>query len=177
VTTPLSAPPGQTSTFKVATGSYRLDTAELTNFDETVVATPSVSPTLVTLAANDTARIVVSYSSVLKFSALEIQVGQLSAPLDREQLHTEVGTGSDEPETFDTPNNHTTKLRRLPYSGTATVDAELTVNTVKYSSSQSVTLANDLSTVSIGSESFSEMQIDTSSCRSCHRCDHRPGAL
>jgi hypothetical protein len=159
----LSATPGQTASFKVATGKYTVEAGELVDSKETVTATASVSPTDITVEEGSTTTLTVSYGPVQKYSALDITVGQLSPPLDREQLHIQLVAGSDEPKVFDSPNNHTTSLRRLPSSGTATVDAVLTVNNTKYTSSQSVKLSNSLIKVNIGSDDISSTKIDPSS--------------
>lgn len=161
---PLSARPGQTTSFTVASGQYNVKADELVNADETVTATPSVSPTDITVEEDSTTKLTVSYGPAQRYSALDITVGQLSPPLDKEQIHVQVAVGSEEPRAFDSPNNQTTSLRRLPSSGTATIDAVLTLNNTKwYTSQQSVELSNSLVKVNIESDQFSSENIDTSS--------------
>ncbi|KAG8158106.1 hypothetical protein KVR01_011867 [Diaporthe batatas] len=159
----LSAEPGRKTSFPVATGKYKVEVDELVNDNETVAAAAAVSPTEITVEEDSNVTLTVSYGAIKKFSGLDIKVGQLSSPLDRERIHVEVRSGSDKVNEFDSPNNRTTSLRRLPASGTATINAALTFNNTKYTSEQSVTLSNALIGVDIGSDKFSSADIDTSS--------------
>ncbi|RYP20897.1 hypothetical protein DL765_002547 [Monosporascus sp. GIB2] len=159
----LAVTPGKTTSFKVASGQYTVKAGELVDANETVTATASVSPTDITLEEGSTTTLIVSYGHAQKYAALDVTVGQLSPPLDGEQLHIQVAAGSDEPKVFDSPNNHTTSLRRLPSSGTATVDAVLTMNNTKYTSLQSIDLSNSLIKIDIGSDKISSTEIDSSS--------------
>lgn len=162
---PLSrlAPPGGTTPFEVATGDYTVEVDDLMDENETVVATASVSPAEITVEEDATTTLTVSYGTPEKFSALDIKVGQLSPPLNVEQLHVQVKVGGDEFEAFDSPNNHTTSVRRLPPSETATVIATLTLNNIKYTSQQPVELSNALINVDIEDGNISPDYIDTSS--------------
>lgn len=162
---PLShfAPPGETTSFEVATGDYTVKVDDLIDENETVVATASVSPTETTVKEDAPTTLTVSYGTPQKFSALDVKVGQLSSPLDKEHLHVQVKVGDDEVKVFDSPNNHTTSLRRLPPSGTASVIATLTLNNVKYTSQQPVQLSNALINVDIENGDISLADIDTSS--------------
>lgn len=162
---PLShlAPPGKTTPFEVDTGDYTVEVDDLTDENETVVATASVSPIEITVKQDATTTLTVSYGTPQKFSALDIKVGQLSPPLDKEQLHVQVKVGGDEVKAFDSPNNYTTSVRRLPPSGTATVVATLTLNNIKYTSQQPVELSNALINVDIENGNISSAGIDTSS--------------
>ncbi|KAG6357287.1 hypothetical protein INS49_015165 [Diaporthe citri] len=159
----LLAPPGETTPFEVATGDYTVKVDDLINENETIVATASVSPTEITVKDDATTTLTVSYGTPQKFSALDIKVGQLSSPLDKEQLHVQVKVGGGEVKVFDSPNNHTTSVRRLPPSGTATVIATLTLNNIKYTSQQPVELSNALINVDIEDGNISSANIDTSS--------------
>lgn len=159
----LSATPGQTKSFVVDPGTYQVTVDELVDDHETVIATASVSPTEITVEEGLTITLKLSYGTIQRFSALDINIGQLSSPLDKEQLHVEVKAGSDDVRVFDSPVNHTTNLRRLPSSGTAIVEAMLTLNNIKYTSKQSVDLSNTLINVDIGSDNISSAPIDTSS--------------
>lgn len=155
--------PGKTTPFEVDTGDYTVTVDDLTNENETVVAAASVSPKDITVKEDIPTQLTVSYGPPQKFSALDIKVGQLSSPLDQEQLHVQVKVGDDEVKVFDSPNNHTTSVRRLPPSGTATVIATLTLNNIKYTSQQPVKLSNALINVDIEDGNISSAKIDTSS--------------
>lgn len=157
------APSGETTPFEVPTGDYTVKVDDLTDENETVVAPASVSPTEITVKEDAPTTLTVSYGTPQKFSALDIKVGQLSSPLDKEQLHVQVEVGGDEVKVFDSPNNYTTSLRRLPPSGTATVTATLTLNNIKYTSQQPVELSNALINVDIEDGNISPADIDTSS--------------
>lgn len=159
----LSATPGQTKSFTVASGTYTVKVGDLVDENNTVTATATVSPTEITVEEGKTTTLKLSYGTPQKFSALDINVGQLSSPLDKEQLHVQVKVGNEEVKVFDSPTNHTTSLRGLPSSDTATVDATLTLNNTKYTSKQSVDLSSTLINVDIGDDKISSAPIDTSS--------------
>ncbi|KAI3338472.1 putative hydroxymethyltransferase [Ustulina deusta] len=156
------ATPGQTTTVKVPSGQYTVKAGELVNADETVVATASVSPTEITVEVGATTLLTVSYEPVQKYSALDVTVGQLSPPLAQEELRIRVTVGGGVYTVFNSANNHTTSLRRLPASGMATVESELTVNNTRYTSSQSVRLSNTLIEVAIGDGEITSTDVDVS---------------
>ena len=162
ITSSYSATPGQTTTFKVPSGQYTVKAGELVNANETVIATASVSPTDIKVKEGETTSLIVTYGPAQKYSALDVTVGQLSPPLAQEELRIQVAVVGGERTVFHSANNHTTSLRRLPASGTATVDSELTVNNTKYTSSQSVGLSNTLIKVAIGSDKIKSTPVDTS---------------
>lgn len=160
----LSATPGQTTSFTVVTGQYKVSVGELVDGNETICAAESVSPTDIIVEAGSTASLTVSYGTPQKFSALDIKVGGLPLPLDKEQLHIQVKSGSEDAKVFDSPDKHTTsRLRRLPSSGTTTIEVTVTLNNTKYTWKQSVDLSNSLTKVYIESDKFSSVNIDTSS--------------
>lgn len=163
VSLPLLAAPGQTTSFTVASGKYTVKVAELVNDDDTVVATASATPTEITVEEGSTTTLTISYETPQKSSALDIKVGKLPSPLDKEQLHITVKAGGATVQEFDSPSDHTTSLGRFPASGEATVDASLTLNNTKYFSEQSVQLSSATITVNIGSDNISSSEIDTSS--------------
>jgi hypothetical protein len=158
----LSAALGQTTSFTVAAGKYKVQVPELVDENETVVATASVSPSEITVEEGSPTKLTISYGTAQKFSALDIKVGQLSSPLDKEQIHVQVKVGDEEVKAFDSPNNTTTSLRRLPSSGKATVTAALTLNNTKYTSEKSVDLSGTLANVDINNDTISSSGIDTS---------------
>lgn len=163
ISVPLLAAPGQTTPFPVASGRYTVKVDELVNDDKTVHATASVSPTEITVDEGSTTTLTISYGTPQKVSALDIKIGELPSPLDNEQLHITVKAGNDIVKEFDSPANHTASLRGVTASGTANVNATVTINNTKYSSEQSVELSNALITVDIGSDKISSTEIDTSS--------------
>ncbi|KAI3332147.1 putative hydroxymethyltransferase [Xylariaceae sp. AK1471] len=157
-----SATPGQTTTFKVSEGQYMVKAGELVNADETVVAIASVSSTDIKVKVGETTPLTVTYGSAQNYSALDVTVGQLSPPLAREELRIQVAVVGGGERTVFHSANHTTRLRRLPATGTATIDFELTVNNTKYTSLQSVGLSNTLIKVAIGSDKIKSTPVDNS---------------
>ncbi|KAI8954882.1 putative hydroxymethyltransferase [Xylaria longipes] len=162
ITSPYPATPGQKTTFKVPSGQYTVKADELVSANETVVATASVSPTSIEVKVGKTTTLAVTYGPVQKYSALDVTVGQLSPPLAGEEIHVQVAMAGGERTVFNSANNHTTSLRRLPTSGTATVDSEFTVNNTKYTSSQLVCLSNTLIKVAIESNKIKSTPVDPS---------------
>lgn len=162
-TTPLKLSPGETKSFDVPAGNYTVKTGELVNADETVVASAKVSPGQVSVVVDHSTTITVSYGDVNKYSAVDVNIGQLPAALDKEQLHitvTDANSGQLLADFF-SPGNHTTRLRRRPASGTAVVAAEIVLNNVKYAATKSTALSNSLIQVAIGSSDVKSQNIDT----------------
>ncbi|KAI0378514.1 putative hydroxymethyltransferase [Hypomontagnella monticulosa] len=164
--TPLSVRPGKTASYQVLTGNYTVTAEELTNGDETTVAVAQASTSQVTVEEDSSVAIRVTYGAVQKFSSIDLTIGQLSSPIEHEQLHIKVvdHTSGDSLLTGDTfsPNNHTTSLRRLPKSGTADISAEITVNNVRYLATETVELKNNLSPVSFSEDDIETKDVDTS---------------
>lgn len=98
-----------------------------------------------------------------KTPSLSVAVGQLPPPLDKEQLRIQVATGNKIWKVFYSPANQATSLSGSPSSGTATVAAELTVNNVKYTNSQSVKLSNTPAKVTIDNKNITQANINTTS--------------
>ncbi|KAI4861794.1 putative hydroxymethyltransferase [Hypoxylon rubiginosum] len=161
--TPLSVVLGKVKANKVAAGTYTITADELTNSDETVVATAQVSPSSVSVKVGETTTVKLAYSTVQKYSALDVSIGQLSPPLNKEQLHGKVidyATGA-ELRDFHSPSNHLTKLRRLPASGNANVSAQILLNNVQYLAIKPTSLENKLVEVSISQSDIVTAEIDT----------------
>lgn len=165
LSTPLSIRPGETQSFTVPSGKYTVQGNDLTNSDETIVAVAQASPAQIALETDAKITINVSYGGAQQFSSIDLKIGQLSSPVDNKQLHAKViehDTGKQLPNDFFSPNNHTTKIRRLPASGAADVSVELTVNNVRYLATQTVQLKNDLTTVTIDEDKIKTEDVDDS---------------
>ncbi|KAI1090824.1 putative hydroxymethyltransferase [Rostrohypoxylon terebratum] len=161
--TPLTATPGETESYKVAAGTYSVEAAELVNSDETAVATALVSPSQVEVQIGAESVVNVTYRVVQKYSALDVSIGSLSSPIDKEQLHVKVvdSITAIPMNEFFSPENHTTSLRRLPASGSVDVSAQITLNNVKYSAARTSQLSGSLVPVSIGQSDIKTDNIDT----------------
>ncbi|KAI1445021.1 putative hydroxymethyltransferase [Annulohypoxylon stygium] len=161
--TPLTATPSETESYKVAAGTYNIEAAELVNPDETVVATALVSPSQVEVQVGAESDVNVTYGVVQKYSALDVSIESLSPPIDKEQLHVEVVDNSTATlvNEFFSPENRTTSLRRLPASGNVDVSAQITLDNVKYSAAQTAQLSGSLVQVSIGQSDIKTENIDT----------------
>ncbi|KAI1204587.1 putative hydroxymethyltransferase [Annulohypoxylon truncatum] len=161
--TPLTATPGETESYQVAAGTYNVEAAELANSDETVVATALVSPSQVEVQVGAESAVSVTYGVVQKYSALDVSIGSLSSPIDKEPLHVKVVDNSTATviDEFLSSNNRTTNLRRLPASGSVDVSAQITLNNVKYSAVKTVQLSGSLIQVSVGQSDIKTENIDT----------------
>jgi len=149
---PLSATPGETSSFQVFPGTYNVAAAELANQDQTVVATAQVSFDTITVMFSEEAALDVAYPQVDTYSAIDVTIGDIS-PLEREPFHATVVRSSETLADFWGPAKHTTSLRRLPSSGTIDVSIDMvSLNNIQYSSN---TKSVDVST-SLFSVTFSQ---------------------
>ena len=137
--------PGTTSAFQIPPGTYTVAAAELTNQDQTVVATAQVSPSTITVANNEATALDVTYNPVDKYSAIDVTIGSIS-PLQKELFHVNVVSSGQTLADFWSPANHTTSLRRLPSSGTIDVSVDtITLNDVQYLfNTQSVDVSAEL---------------------------------
>ena len=160
----LDAPLGATTPFKVISGTYAVTADKLATPEQTVIATTQISPTTVIVKTDETADIKVTYGAVDKYSALDVTIGALSPPVDKEELHvTVVERGTNKPIDFFSPINHKTRIRqKLSPSGTADVNAQVIVNNVKYFATKSVDLSNKLIQVTIAQADVKNEKIDTS---------------
>ena len=123
--------PGQNLPFPIFPCTYTVTADELTNRNETVVATARVNPVSITVTNGESTDLNVIYSKVDKYSAIDVTVGNLS-PLEREQVHVKlVRAGATLDDTWSP--NHAVGFRRLPSSGTIDVSVGTTVNNVQYS--------------------------------------------
>ncbi|KAI1824521.1 putative hydroxymethyltransferase [Xylaria intraflava] len=156
----LEATPGKTTSFDVPSGEWTVKAGELVNADETVAATPSVTPAVIKVAEGAAAQLHVSYDGAQKYATLNVIVGQLPSALSGEKLFgTAVVSGGKE-RYFESPGNHTTSLRRMPVSEKVTVTVEAIVNNVRYKGSKEVALPN--SVVEAPIDEFSSTSIDSS---------------
>ena len=130
--TPVTVTPGTTTPFQFPPTTYSVTAAELTDEDQTVVATALVSPSTITVVSDYVTALDVTYGQVDKYSAIDVTIGNIS-PLLQEQFYVKV-VSSSQTLAFWSPANHTTSLRRLPPSGTIDVSVDtITLNNVQYS--------------------------------------------
>lgn len=156
--------PGETISPSVVSGNYTVKVDDLADEAQTVVATAIVSPDQITVVTGETTTVKVTYGNVSKYSALNVEVGQLPSPIEKEQLHvTVVKTSTGELlADFSSPGNRKTELRRLPSSGKADINAQITLNNVKYSFFSTISLSNTLFKVSIDQDNIKSKEIDSS---------------
>ncbi|KAI6080905.1 putative hydroxymethyltransferase [Hypoxylon rubiginosum] len=161
--TPLTVVLGSIEENKVAAGTYTVTADELTTADETVVATAQVSPSELSVVVDQSTTVTVTYSAVNEYSAMDVSIGQLSSPIDKETLQVKVierSTGNSVAD-FYSHDDHTSKLRRLPLSGTVDVSAEVTLNNVKYFATKVAALTNAVAIVSIDQSDVVAQDLDT----------------
>ncbi|KAI0596739.1 putative hydroxymethyltransferase [Biscogniauxia sp. FL1348] len=162
--TDLSLSPGETKSFQVVSGKYVIKADDLTTEKETIVAPAEVLPSEITVETDETKTIKVTYGKVYKYCSLDVKVGQLDSPINKEQLHVKV-IQQEDGETlaeFYSPTNHTTAVRQLPLSGDADIEANLILNNLKYVASKSTSLVNEPICVTIDQSDFETKDIDTS---------------
>lgn len=164
VPTPLSAVPGKTSSFTVVAGDYTVSASELSNDTQTTVAAAQVTPEKITVTTGETTTLKVTYGAATKYSAINVTVGQLSSPIDKERLHVRIADTSSGKvlEDFFSANNHTTELRRLPTSGEVDIEAQVTLNNVKYDYIKTISLSHNLIEVEIDESDVKSSKVDTS---------------
>ncbi|KAI4163074.1 MAG: hypothetical protein LQ342_003392, partial [Letrouitia transgressa] len=160
----LTAPLGANTSFTVPCGTYAVTVDELTTPEQTVVATAQVSPDAVIVELDKKTPIIVTYVVVNKYAALDITIEVLSPPVDKEELHVKVVEDSTNKilAEFFSASNHTNKVRRIPSSGTVDVNAEITLNNIKYFASKSQDLSNNLIQVSVAQADITEEKVDSS---------------
>ncbi|KAI4212866.1 MAG: hypothetical protein LQ351_004391 [Letrouitia transgressa] len=156
---------GAVTQFKVPCGTYTVTADELTTLDQTVVATAQASPEAIVVELDRPTDITLTYDTVDKYAALDITIGALSPPVDKEEFHVKVVEGSTNKvlAEFFSASNHTNKVRRLPSSGTVDVNTQIIVNNIKYSASKSQDLSNNLIQVSVAQADITEEKVDSSS--------------
>ncbi len=158
----LQAVLGTTTPIKAFSGTYKAVADELATQEQTVVAIPIVSPAKVTVGTDEHTGVEVTYGTVNKYSALDVKIGDLQSPIDKEQVHIKViDQDTQKPiADFFSPHNHTTKLLRLPTSGTAVVHAQITLNNTKYFAEKSEHLSNNILHVTLGRNEIKEQSVD-----------------
>ena len=153
---------GKTTSFPAFSGTFKAIADELATLDQTVVAVPKVSPTDFTVETDEHVGLEVTYSAVQKYSALDIKIGALQSPIDGEELHVKVIEHDSKTVLADffSPDNHTTKLFRLPATGSADIDARITLNNTEYSAEMSNPLSNEVVYVTLDQSAIKTQDVD-----------------
>jgi hypothetical protein len=156
---------GKTTSVTLAAGDYSIEGDNVATSDGTVSAPLVISPDQLSVAADSTVSVSVSFGTVQRSAALDIAVGALSG-LATETLNvTVLDKSSGKPlAAFTSGINTTTRLQALPASGTAQIKIDnIAVNNVNYSFNvPDVTLANKLQTVQITDSTVQKQPVDTS---------------
>ncbi|GAB7521600.1 hypothetical protein [Paraburkholderia sp. 2C] len=143
---------GATVSQTLAQGDYTIQGNTVGTEDQTVIAPLVISPDTMTISADATVPVNVSFGAVQRSGALDIVIGALSG-LDTETLNVTVvdATNGKTLAAFSSGINSTTQVRLLPASGTARVTIDdVSLNNVRYDFSDiEVVLANQLQTVQI----------------------------
>ena len=158
----LEAVLGTTTPISAFSGTYNVVVDELATREQTVVAIPEISPARVTVETDKHTGVEVKYSAVTKYSALDLKIGALPSPIDKEELHVKVIEQNTQKPLgeFFSPHNHTTKLLRLPESGTADVQAQITLNNTKYFAEKNGHLSNQVLQVTLGQSDIKTENVD-----------------
>ncbi|CAB3746588.1 hypothetical protein [Paraburkholderia humisilvae] len=155
---------GKTTNVTLAAGDYTIQGDDVATSDGTVSAPLVISPNQLTVTADSTVSVNVSFGAVQRAGALDIAVGALSG-LENETLSITVIDKSNENTlaAFTSGINTTTHLRSLPASGIAQITVDnISVNNVNYRFSvPDVILANKLQTVQINDSAVTKNPVDT----------------
>ncbi|HEY4352985.1 MAG TPA: hypothetical protein VGN31_17265 [Paraburkholderia sp.] len=156
---------GATVNQTLAQGDYTIQGNNVGTEDQTVIAPLIVSPDQMTISANTTAPVKVSFGTVQRTGALDIAIGTLSG-LETETLNVTIvdATSGKTLAAFSSGIDSTTPVRLLPTSGTARVTIDdVSLNNVRYDFSDAeVVLANQLQTVQITDAMVQRTPVDTS---------------
>ncbi|KAI8948373.1 hypothetical protein F4801DRAFT_461004 [Xylaria longipes] len=126
--------PGQTKSHKLVIGKYAASVDELATADKAIVVPATIAPTVFTVGAGKMTELKVSYQK--RDATLHITVGQLPPALTDEQLKVTVTVDGQTPLVFRKSSNGEISVPPVPAPATFTIDAELTVNNIKYASWQ-----------------------------------------
>ncbi|GAP87121.1 putative carbohydrate binding domain protein [Rosellinia necatrix] len=161
-TSSYEAIPGQTTTFTMPPGQYKVWASRLQTADQTVMADAFVSPTDIEVKTGETTSLTVAYGPVKRGGYLDVTVGQLSPPLAGEVIRIRFGlpSGGGHTITF-SPNNHTSRFRAL-IGSTYVVESDLGLNNTKYASRQTVTISDKLTVLHIEDNNIKPELVDTS---------------
>ena len=153
---------GQTTSFPALAGTYEPVADELVLQDQTVIAVPKVLPANCTVKTNDHVSIEVTYPEIHKYSALDVTIGALQSPINREELHVKVIEHDQKKvlKDFYAFSNSTTRLYRLPETGSVDIDAEMTLNNTKYAAETSKHLSNEVLHVTIDQSAIKTQKVD-----------------
>ncbi|KAF8634637.1 hypothetical protein AX17_004133 [Amanita inopinata Kibby_2008] len=131
---PIIAPLGATTSFDgVPAATFTVTAADLTTPDQTVVAHAQVSPSTITVSIGQTTDLKVTYGEVQKYNAIDVSIGKIS-PLEKEKFKGRVlKDGGGSVVEFSSPSDHTTELRRLPFSPLDVHIDAIILNNLQYS--------------------------------------------
>ena len=124
---------GSSSSFPIVPSTFTVTAAELTNGDQTLVATPQVSPSTISVENGKATPLKVIYRDVKHYSAIDVTIGNVS-PLQSENFYGKVVSSGTILRDFTSPANNTITLYRLPPSGILDIGiGKITLNNVPYS--------------------------------------------
>ena len=124
---------GPPSSFQIVPSTFIVSAAELTNDDQTLVATSQVFPSTISVENGKVTALKVTYTDVKHFSAIDVIISDIS-PLQNEQLYGTVTSSVGKLTNFTISTNQRLTLYRLPQSGTLDIGiGTITINNVPYS--------------------------------------------
>jgi len=146
-------------------GDYTIQADNVATADQTVIAPLVVSPDQMSIGANATVPVRVSFGELQRSGALDIAIGAIGG-LETETLNVTVveATSGKTLAAFSSRTSSTTQVRLLPPSGTARVTIDdVSLNNVRYSFTDvEVVLANQLQIVQISDSLVQRTPVDTS---------------
>ena len=124
---------GSPSSFLIVPSTFTVTATELTNEDQTIVATPQVSPSTISVENGKATSLTVTYDDVKHYSAIDVTIGNIS-PLQNEQFYGTVMSSGKKLADFKSPAHNKLTLYRLPQSGILDIGiGTITLNNVPYS--------------------------------------------
>ncbi|KAI2470788.1 putative hydroxymethyltransferase [Annulohypoxylon bovei var. microspora] len=158
----LTGTPGETKSYTVEVGTWKVVATEISTSDGTVVAPAQASPDQIEVRLNKESDIAVTYGEIQRYCTIDVHIGSLSTPIDTEQLHVQVIDHDTQKlyGDFFSLNDRTKELRRIPTEGSVDICAWLVLNNVQYDALQTKQLSNSLIEVSINKDDIKTKNID-----------------
>ena len=130
---PITLKAGSPFSFAIVPSTFTVTAGELTNGDQTIVSTPQVSPSTISVENGKATVLKVIYNGVKPYCTIDVTIGDIS-PLQEAQFFGTVTSSGTKLRDFTSPANNIVTLYRLPPSGTLDFGINtITLNNFPYS--------------------------------------------